>query len=94
MAEWLRPGSFQDSSGKWWLANTDGLYQFPKTTRVEDLGRLRPHFIYDVTRGLQGPSLEQIYGDSGGAIWIATKNYNDAENYVENDLARWEPAKG
>jgi ligand-binding sensor domain-containing protein len=89
LAEWLRPGSFQDSSGKWWLANTDGLYQFPKTNSVEDLGRLWPHFIYDVTHGLQGPSLEQIYGDSHGNIWIATKNYNNAENHTVNNLTRW-----
>jgi ligand-binding sensor domain-containing protein/two-component sensor histidine kinase len=92
-AEWLRPGSFQDSSGNWWVATIEGLYQFPKTTRVHDLGRLRPHF-YDVTHGLQGPSLDQIYQDTRGDIWIATGSYNGTDNRLAHDLARWDRATG
>jgi ligand-binding sensor domain-containing protein/signal transduction histidine kinase len=85
----LRPGGFQDRSGKWWVATNDGLYRFAKTDRVEYLDRLRPHFIYDVTHGLQGSSLVRIYPDTRGDIWIATEKYTEGENHTENTLARW-----
>jgi ligand-binding sensor domain-containing protein/signal transduction histidine kinase len=91
-AVWLRPGSFQDRAGEWWVATTNGLYRFPKTGRVEDLGRMRPHFFFDVTHGLQGSALDLIYPDTHGDIWITIENYHQAENYAENDLARWDRA--
>jgi ligand-binding sensor domain-containing protein/signal transduction histidine kinase len=91
---WLRPSSFQNRSGEWWVATVDGLYQFPKTSRVEELSRLRPHLIYDVTQGLKGPSLDHIYQDRHGDIWIATKGYNNSDNHNESDLARWQRVTG
>ena len=88
----LRPGSFQDRSGEWWVTTNDGIYRFGKTGRIEDLGRLRPQFFYDVTHGFQGSSLDRIYPDKRGDIWIATEKYTKPDNYREYDLVRWERA--
>ncbi len=93
-AVWLRPGSFQDRAGEWWVSTTNGFYRFPKTRRVEDLSRTKPHFFYDVTHGLQGSALNLIYPDARGDVWIAAENYHQAQNYAENDLARWDSATG
>ena len=93
-AVWLRPGSFQDREGEWWVATTNGLYRFPKTRHVEDLGRLRPQFVYDVTHGLQGSALTRTYPDPRGDIWVATENYHQTEDHYDSDLARWDSAAG
>jgi signal transduction histidine kinase/ligand-binding sensor domain-containing protein len=89
---WLRPGSFQDRFGELWVATTSGLYLFSKTRRLEDLSRVRPRFIYDVTHGLQGSSLDHIYQGARGDIWIASSEYSAVENHTEHDLAQWDRA--
>jgi signal transduction histidine kinase/ligand-binding sensor domain-containing protein len=91
---WLRPGSFQNPSGEWWVATTDGLYRFPRTSRVEDLRGIQPRLIYDVTHGSEGPSLNQIYQDIRGDIWMAMGSFGGTENHLAHDLARWQRTTG
>jgi len=76
------------------VATIDGLYRFPKTTRVEDLKGMQPHLIYDVTHGSLGPFLNRIYRDTHGDIWMATGSYGGTENHLAHDLARWERTTG
>ena len=38
--------AFQDSTGEWWVPTIQGLYRFPRTNQVEQLGHLRPKAIY------------------------------------------------
>jgi ligand-binding sensor domain-containing protein/signal transduction histidine kinase len=91
---WLRPGSFQDASGEWWVATIGGLYRLPKATRVGDLRGMQPRLIYDVTHGSLGPSLNYIYRDTRGDIWMAMGSYGGTENHLAYDLARWERTTG
>jgi signal transduction histidine kinase/ligand-binding sensor domain-containing protein len=87
---WLRPGTFQDKWGDWWVATIGGLYRFPKTTRAEDLKGVQPRLIYDVSHGLLGPSLNHIYHETRGDVWMATGSFSGTETHLADDLVRWE----
>jgi signal transduction histidine kinase/ligand-binding sensor domain-containing protein len=110
---WLRPSSFQNPWGEWWIATSRGPYRFAKTGRVEDLRGARPSLIYDVTHELARPqnsrrpleaSLDYLYQDTRGDIWMATERYSGmakpsgeiikTEDQFAHGLARWERKTG
>ncbi len=60
-----------DRSGGWWIATGQGLLRYPAGTRFEDLGSVLPTVIA-ARDGLGGNSIERIFEDSRGDLWIAT----------------------
>ncbi|HEX5716126.1 MAG TPA: two-component regulator propeller domain-containing protein [Thermoanaerobaculia bacterium] len=60
-----------DRSGGWWIATGQGLLRYPAGTRFEDLGSVLPAVIA-ARDGLGGNSVERIFEDSRGDLWIAT----------------------
>ncbi|HVG09600.1 MAG TPA: two-component regulator propeller domain-containing protein, partial [Thermoanaerobaculia bacterium] len=60
-----------DRSGRWWIATGQGLLRYPAGTRFEDLGSTLPAVIA-ARDGLGGNSIERIFEDSRGDLWIAT----------------------
>jgi len=60
-----------DRSGGWWIATGQGLLRYPAGTRFEDLDSVLPAVIA-ARDGLGGNSIERIFEDSRGDLWIAT----------------------
>jgi ligand-binding sensor domain-containing protein/signal transduction histidine kinase len=60
-----------DRSGGWWIATGQGLLRYPAGTRFEDLGSVLPTVIA-ARDGLGGNSIERIFEDSRGDLWIGT----------------------
>jgi len=80
--------AFQDSAGEWWVPTIQGLYRFPRTSTVEELGRVRPKAIYTTKDGLSKEYIFRLYEDSRGDIWISDNGSN------RENLTRWERATG
>lgn len=78
--------SFQDRTGEWWVPTSQGLYHFPKVSRVEQLTHTRPKAIYTTREGLTGNQISRLFEDSRGDIWIATTSDS------RDRLTRWERA--
>jgi ligand-binding sensor domain-containing protein/signal transduction histidine kinase len=76
--------AFQDRFGEWWFATNQGLYRFPKVTRVDDLARTQPRAVYTKKEGLSGDVIYRVFGDSRDDIWI--NSFSDRETH----LTRWE----
>lgn len=75
---------FQDHRGEWWVATPEGLYRFPKVTRVERLAGARPKAVYTTREGLAGNDVGQLFEDRRGDIWMSTFNPG------REVLTRWE----
>lgn len=78
--------AFQDSSGEWWVPSIQGLYRFPSTSTVEQLGHIRPKIVYTAKNGLSNEDIFRLYEDSRGDIWISADGPN------RDTLTRWERA--
>jgi ligand-binding sensor domain-containing protein/signal transduction histidine kinase len=76
---------FQSRAGEWWLATRHGLVRFPSTTE-KDLARIPPK-IYTTADGLPTDSIDRVYQDGLGMLWIAT-------TYAPLQLTRWNRADG
>jgi len=63
---------FEDSSGDWWIATAEGMYEFSKVFSIEQLGRVAPRAVYNLRNGLAGNSVYRAFEDSRGDIWIST----------------------
>lgn len=81
-------GVIQDVDGQWWIATREGLYRFPKVSRLEQLARVRPAAVYTTRDGLANDDVTRLFEDSRGDIWIAS--------FVpaREALTRWERATG
>ena len=80
--------AFQDSSGEWWVPTIEGLYRFPRTDGVEQLGHIRPKAIYTTKDGLTNDYIFRLYEDSRSDIWVTADGPN------RETLTRWERATG
>jgi ligand-binding sensor domain-containing protein/signal transduction histidine kinase len=79
---------FQDSVGEWWVPTIQGLYRFPRTSGVEQLGHIRPKAFYTTKDGLSNDQIFRLYEDSRGDIWVTAGGPN------RDTLSRWERATG
>jgi signal transduction histidine kinase/ligand-binding sensor domain-containing protein len=77
-----------DRTGAWWLGTGGGLVRFPAVARIEALADARPVATYTTEDGLAGDDIWQLFEDSRGDIWIATR-IPGAE-----PLTRWERSTG
>lgn len=75
----------QDHLGEWWVATNQGLYRFPKVSRLEELARARPVASYTVRDGLADNYISRLYEDSRGDIWLGSF-------HPPVTLTRWERA--
>ena len=60
-----------DRSGGWWVATGQGLLRYPAGTRFEDLGSVPPAVV-TARDGLGGNSVQRLFEDSRGDLWIGT----------------------
>src|SRR5262249_15370669 len=67
-------GTFQDSTGEWWLPTDYGLLRFPRIKRVEELAGTQPKATYTTRDGLPFDGIHRLYEDHHGDIWIATRS--------------------
>ncbi len=80
--------AFQDSTGEWWVPTIEGLYRFPRTSGVEQLGHILPKAIYTNKDGLSNDYIFRLFEDSRRDIWITAYGPN------EDTLTKWERATG
>ena len=76
----------EDHTGEWWFGTLEGLYRFPKVSRIEQLSRVKPKALYTSRNGLPENDITRIFEDSRGDIWIG------AFSPVREVLTRWERA--
>jgi PAS domain S-box-containing protein len=76
----------EDHTGEWWFGTLDGLYRFPKVSRIEQLSRVKPKAVYTSRNGLPENDITRLFEDRRGDIWIA------AFSPVREVLTRWERA--
>jgi len=74
--------AFQDHTGEWWVATSQGLCRFSKAASVRGLDRAHAIHVYTTRDGLPGNDIFRIFEDSHGDIWISTTE--------ADGLARWE----
>ncbi len=82
-------GTFQARSGEWWVPTANGVFRFPRLSKVSELGRLPPRAVYAA-----GESGFAVFEDSLGAIWISTQIPGPNGGVRANGLARWDPSTG
>jgi signal transduction histidine kinase len=75
-------GAVRDRQGEWWLPTPQGLYRFPRTDRLEDLGVVPPR-VYNGRNGLTGDDVFHVYESRGGDLWISM-------DVPQGPLVRWE----
>jgi len=78
----------EDHIGEWWFGTTDGLYRFPKVSRIEQLSTVKPKAVYTSQNGLPENDITRLFEDTRGDIWIG------AFAPVREVLTRWERATG
>lgn len=71
----------ETAAGEWWIGSERGLLVFPPGWR--DGGR-PPRAVYGSKNGLLTNDIYQVFEDSKGGIWVATR-------YVAAGVARWDP---
>jgi len=81
----VRQSALLDRSGQWWIATGQGLLRYPSSTGFEDLGSALPT-VLGTSDGLGGNSVERLFEDSRGDLWIGTNG--------ARPLARWVRATG
>jgi ligand-binding sensor domain-containing protein/two-component sensor histidine kinase len=64
--------NLQDHRGEWWIPTSQGLFQFPRVTRLEQLARTRPKAVYNTRHGLGSDDIFRLFEDRRGDIWIST----------------------
>jgi PAS domain S-box-containing protein len=79
---------FQDSADNWWVPTLEGLYLYPKLSKVELLASATPQAVYTTRDGLSGNEIFRLYEDSRGDVWIGTLGE------PKSVLTRWERATG
>ena len=67
-----RTGLLQDHNGEWWIATSEGLFRFPRVSRIEELARAHPLAVYTTQTGLANNDLTRLFEDSRGDIWISS----------------------
>ena len=80
--------AIEDHLGEWWIATPEGLYRFPRVSRIEELSRIRPKAIYTTRDGLPENGLRRLFEDVRGDIWMA------AFAPGHEVLTRWDRATG
>jgi len=81
---------FEDSHGQWWIPSGEGLFRFPRLTRLEDLARARPEAVFTRRDGLSSDDVFRVFEDAHGDVWIGT----NAPDSAQAGLARWERSRG
>ena len=79
--------AIEDHRGDWWFATGTGLVRFSGIRRVEDLARRVPK-MYTTRDGLAQDSINRLFEDSRGDIWIASLIPG------REVLTRWDRASG
>lgn len=77
-----------DREGAWWMGTGDGLVRFPPVARLEELAVATPLAMYTTGDGLAGDDIWQLFEDSRGDLWIATRVPGP------EPLTRWERSTG
>ena len=85
---WMPQLAFLDHTGEWWVASNQGLYRFPRQSRIERLAHIRPSAIYTSHDGLPEGSVHRFFEDSHGDLWMS------ASGSARDKLVRWERATG
>lgn len=62
---------FQDHTGAWWIATSNGLCRYPKLRPLEDLAHTLPEAIFTAHHGLPGNDIFQLFEDSRGDVWVS-----------------------
>ncbi|MGH9900647.1 MAG: sensor histidine kinase, partial [Pyrinomonadaceae bacterium] len=85
---WAGQLAFLDRAGEWWLLTVGrGLWRFAAGGSFAPLARQWPRFVYTSRDGLPDGSIERVFEDARGDIWLATR-------FSESTLGRWERATG
>lgn len=81
---WLQT-VLQDHRGEWWIPTRQGLFRYPKVTKLEQLAAVRPELFHAANDQLGKFEIFRLYEDSRGDMWIAT-------TLPRNELWRWDRA--
>lgn len=76
----------RDAGGGWWVRSPRGLFRFA-VSRLEETARALPR-IYTVRDGLPSNSIDRIYQDAGGRLWVS------CTSPFGTRLATWDRATG
>ena len=75
----------RDGGGEWWAATGEGLYRFPRVSRLEELATAEPVAVYTTRDGLADNNISRLFEDARGDVWVGS--YNPPVT-----LTRWERA--
>jgi len=78
--------AFQDHAGEWWIPTGEGLYRYPRATRLQDLAHLPPRAAYTTRNGLRTNGIFRLFEDSRHDVWVAV------EGSRAEFLSRWDRA--
>ena len=85
---WTANAVFQDRAGEWWIATTEGLFHFAADDDPTKLQEAHPLGVYTSRNGLKSNQIFHVFEDSTGAIWISTRDRNQAQW----GLSKWDRA--
>jgi len=71
---WTSNAAYQDRTGEWWIATTEGLFHFAAVDDPAKLENARPLDVFSSRNGLKGTQAFHIFEDSKGALWISTRD--------------------
>ncbi len=60
-----------DRTGEWWVATREGLWRFPRVSRLEQLAQASPKAVYTTRHGLADNDVGRLFEDRRGDIWVA-----------------------
>ncbi len=75
---WTSRNVFRSSDGDWWFLTEGKLYRFSDVSDFAQLEGKPASKIYTSRDGLKSDGMYQIFEDSGGDIWVATRGSSDA----------------
>lgn len=73
-ALWSSNSAFQDRTGEWWIATTEGLFHFAAVDDAAKLETARPLDVFTSRNGLKSTQAFHVFEDSKGDLWISTRD--------------------
>lgn len=76
---WTSRYAFLDSKNNWWFLTGNKLFYFDNVTDFPELKNKQPARVFSQEDGLRSDGIFQIFEDSGGNIWVSTREDSEGE---------------